>query len=84
MTGRTDGLAAMLATLTDALATWDTRATNRDARPAANQAVDAIDLMVRELHATRERVVDQARVYDDATADRVDAMLARLRAERGL
>jgi hypothetical protein len=54
------------------------------ARDAANVAVECIDSALRELHRIRADLVGQIRVYDDATAARTDALLARIRAERGL
>ena len=45
-------------------------------RQAANTAMDAIDGMLRDLHAMRSRLVTEIRAADDATAARVDAMLA--------
>jgi hypothetical protein len=46
------------------------------ARLAANAAMDEIDVMLRELHALRSRLLDEIRDSDDATAARVDALLA--------
>ena len=62
-----------------ALAQWaardDTRA-EPEVRRAANTAMDAIDAMLAELHQLRSRLVTEIRAADDATAARVDAMLA--------
>jgi hypothetical protein len=62
-----------------ALAQWETRDDTRpqpEVRRAANTAMDAIDEMLRELHAMRSRLVAEIRAADDATAVRVDALLA--------
>lgn len=47
-----------------------------DERRAANEAMDAIDRALRELHALRARLVSDIRRSDDAHAARVDAYLA--------
>jgi hypothetical protein len=68
------------AALGAALAQWDTRDDTRPqpgVRQAANTAMDAIDEMLRELHALRSRLTGEMRAGDDATAARVDALLAR-------
>ena len=63
-----------------ALAQWaardDTRA-QPEVRQAANTAMDVIDAMLAELHQLRARLVTEIRQADDATAARVDALLAR-------
>ena len=67
-----------------ALAQWaarDDTTADPGARMAANTAMDAIDAMLRELHALRSRLADEIRVSDDATAARVDALLAELAAQ---
>lgn len=72
--------------LSVALVQWEERddsVPQPGVRQAANTAMDAIDTMLRELHAMRERLVGEIRTSDDATAARVDAMLARCREERG-
>src|SRR6266568_2761794 len=64
------------------LAIWMARDDTRpqpEAREAANTAVDAIDAMLRELHAMRSRLVTEMRAADDATGRRVDDLLARSR-----
>ena len=38
--------------------------------------MDAIDAMLAELHALRSRLTGEMRASDDATAARVDALLA--------
>jgi hypothetical protein len=69
-----------------ALARWarrdDTKA-EPAVRRAANDAMDAIDATLRELHAMRARLLDEMRASDDATAARADALLAELAAARG-
>jgi hypothetical protein len=45
-------------------------------RRAANTAMDEIDAMLAELHRMRSRLIGEIRGADDATAVRVDAMLA--------
>jgi hypothetical protein len=53
-----------------------------EVRQAANCAVESIDGALRQLHRIREQLVGQIREFDDATAKRVDELLARIRAER--
>lgn len=68
--------------LSVALAQWagrdDTKA-QPEVRRAANTAMDAIDAMVRDLYAMRSRLMAEMRDSDDATAARVDALLAKTR-----
>jgi hypothetical protein len=62
-----------------ALAQWMARDDSKadvGASQAANTAMDEIDAMLRELHQLRARLVGEIRESDDATAARVDAMLA--------
>jgi hypothetical protein len=70
-----------------ALAQWaardDTKA-EPEVRRAANTAMDAIDAMLRELHALRSRLVGEIRESDDIGAARVDAMLSASRAASAL
>ena len=76
-TGRLDGQLGVLAV---ALAQWTARDDTRpqpEVRRAASTAVDAVDLMLRELHQLRARLMAEIRASDDATAARVDAPLAR-------
>jgi hypothetical protein len=64
--------------LTAALALWQGRDDTRPqphVRRAANEAMDTIDEMLRELYAMRSRLVTQIRAADDATGRRVDALL---------
>jgi hypothetical protein len=68
--------------LSIALGQWEDRDdTRRQAhlRQAANTAMDAIDAMLRDLHAMRSRLVGEIRAADDANAARVDAMPAKAR-----
>ena len=60
------------------LAAWQARddRAGAAARRSANDAMDAIDAMLAELHTLRARLVSEIRASDDATAARVDAMLA--------
>jgi hypothetical protein len=63
-----------------ALAQWAARDETRpepEVRRAANIAMDAIDSAIGELYELRARLVTEIRAADDATAARVDAMLAR-------
>ncbi len=63
-----------------ALAIWEARredAPDPHARRCANDAVDAIDGALAGLHKVRQLLISEIRVSDDATAARVDAMLAR-------
>jgi hypothetical protein len=69
-----------------ALGQWEDRDETRpqpEVRQAANKAMDEIDLMLRELHAMRSRLVGEIRAADDATAARVDELLRQCREERG-
>jgi nucleoid-associated protein YejK len=62
-----------------ALGQWEARDDTKaqpHVRQAANTAMDAIDEMLSELHQMRSRLVGEIRASDDATAARVDAMLA--------
>lgn len=65
-----------------ALAQWETRDDAKaqpEVRRAANTAMDAIDAMMRDLYAMRARLVGEIHDADDATAARVDALLASSR-----
>lgn len=69
-----------LEALQAALALWDARDDTRPQpaiRRAANDAMDEIDAMLRELHELRARLVTEIRASDDAAAARADALLAR-------
>ena len=66
-----------------ALGQWEDRDDTKaqpEVREAANTAMDAIDGMLRELHAMRSRLIGEMRAADDATVARVDALLAERRA----
>jgi hypothetical protein len=68
--------------LSIALGQWEDRDDTKarpEVRRAANKAMDQIDLMLRELHTMRARLVSEMRAYDDATIARVDALLATSR-----
>ncbi len=74
-----------LGVLNVSLAIWMARDDTRpqpEAREAANTAVDAIDAMLRELHAMRSRLVSEIRQADDETGRRVDELLEHSRQER--
>ena len=65
--------------LSIALGQWERRDDSKpqpEVRRAANTAMDAIDTMLGELHAMRSRFVGEIRQADDATAARVDELLA--------
>jgi hypothetical protein len=60
------------------LAVWEHRQEpDAHARRSASDAVDAIDAMLRELHAIRQLLISEVQQADRATATRVDALLAR-------
>jgi hypothetical protein len=73
-----------LGELEAALALWairdDTKA-QPGVRQAANNAVDAIDGALRELHGLRSQLVSEVRAADDATMARTEELLRRLREE---
>ena len=76
-----DGYIGVLAV---ALAQWAARSDDRpdaDARRAANTAMDEIDAAIAELHQLRARLLGEIRESDDATARRVDELLARCKEE---
>ena len=86
MSGPLDDVAGVLedeaGLLGVSLAQWAYRDEARDraaARRAANTAMDTIDGMLRRLHTARAALVSEIRAADDATAARVDAMLAERR-----
>ncbi len=61
------------------LAIWSARDDSKPdahARRSANDAMDAIDAALAELHRVRAALADEMREADDATAARVDAILA--------
>jgi hypothetical protein len=53
-----------------------------EAIKAGHEAVKAIDDLTRQLYGLREQLVGELRQDEDLRAERVDAMLARLRQER--
>jgi hypothetical protein len=64
--------------LSVALVQWEGRDDSKpqpEVRRAANTAMDAIDGMLRELHAMRSRLVGEIRASDDVAAARVDLLL---------
>jgi hypothetical protein len=68
-----------IGTLGVALARWSERDDTRpqpEIRQAANIAVDAVDELTRRLFALRQRLMTEIHASDDATAARVDALLA--------
>jgi hypothetical protein len=73
-----------LGELETALALWairdDTKA-QPGVRQAANDAVDAVDAALRELHGIRSRLIPEIRAADDAAMARTEEMLRRLREE---
>jgi len=69
-----------LNTLVAAVGRWQARDDTRpqpEVRRAANAAMDAVDAMLRDLHAMRSRLVSEIRVGDDASAVRADSLLKR-------
>jgi hypothetical protein len=67
-----------------ALALWATRDETKaqpGVRQAANDAVDAVDAALRELHGIRSQLVSEVRAADDATMARTEELLRRLREE---
>jgi hypothetical protein len=65
--------------LSVALGQWERHDDSKpqpEVRRAVNTAMDAIDGMLADLHAMRARLVSEVRAADDATAARVDALLA--------
>ena len=68
-----------------ALATWETRDDTKaqpGVRQAANDAMDAVDGALRELHGLRSQLVGEIRASDDAAVTRAQALLRRIREER--
>jgi hypothetical protein len=53
-----------------------------EAVKAGHEAIEAIDELIRQLHALRSQLIGELREDEDVRAGRVDAMLARLREER--
>ena len=60
------------------LGIWEHRSEpDAHARRCANDAMDAIDAAIRDLHTIRAQLVSEIRQADDATAARADTLLAR-------
>ena len=60
------------------LAVWSARDDTKPdahARRAANDAMDAIDSMLRDLHEVRAHLIGEIRASDDAADARADALL---------
>ncbi len=74
-----DQLRGLVADLDADMDIWDERGDepNPRIRRAGNELMDGLDKALAELHRIRARVVGEICDYDDATAARVDAMLAR-------
>ena len=71
-----------LCELEAALALWASRDDTKaqpEVRHAANDAIDAVDTALRELHGIRGQLVGEIRASDDATAVRAADLLARVR-----
>ncbi|AHH98240.1 hypothetical protein [Kutzneria albida] len=76
-----DALRGHVETLAGAMETWALRDDSKaqpGVRQAANTAVDSIDALSRELHEMRDGLITGIRQYDDATAARADALIARI------
>lgn len=74
-----------LGELETALALWATRDDTKaqpDIRQAANDAIDAIDGALRELHGIRAGLLGEVRESDDAAMVRAKDLLRRVREER--
>ena len=88
MTAYDSALSALrghLGELETALALWATRDDTKaqpDVRQAANDAVDAIDAALRELHGIRAELLGEIRESDDAAMARAKELLRRIREER--
>ena len=85
MTAYDSALSALrghLGELEAALALWASRDDTKaqpEVRHAANDAIDAVDTALRELHGIRGQLVGEIRASDDATAVRAAELLARVR-----
>jgi hypothetical protein len=88
VTGYDSALSAVrghLGELETALALWATRDDTKaqpGVRQAANDAIDAIDAALRELHGVRSGLVSEVRESDDAAMVRAEELLRRIREER--
>ena len=68
------------------LGQWEDRDDGKpqpEVRRAANDAMDEIDRMLRELYAMRSRLVTEIRASDDATAARSAELLRQIRKDGG-
>lgn len=74
---RLDGMTGVLGIAVAQWAVRDETKPQPEIRRAANTAMAAIDDMLTVLHRTRSQLVSEIRAADDATAARVDAVLAR-------
>lgn len=73
-----------LGELETALALWATHDETKaqpGVRQASNDAVDAVDAALRELHGLRSRLISEIRSADDAAMTRTEELLRRLREE---
>jgi len=87
VTGYDSALSALrghLGELETALPLWaarDDTMAQPDVRQAANDAIDAIDAALRELHGIRAGLVSEVRESDDASMARARELLRRIREE---
>ena len=85
MTAYDSALSALrghLGELEVALALWASRDDTKaqpEVRQAANDAMDAVDAALRELHGIRGQLVGEIRASDDATAARAAELIVRVR-----
>jgi len=75
-----DGPLTALRNHVEDLGTWlgiwcNRKEPDAHARRCANDAVDAIDAMLRKLYLVRGRLTGEVRAADDASAARADALL---------
>lgn len=80
--GRLADLAGVLGRALDQWAARDDTQAQPEVRQAANVAMESLDGMLAEVYRARAALVAETRARDDAHAARVDAMLAKFRAER--
>jgi len=82
MTAAAESLSSRLEILSGALQVWAGRDPTKpqpEVRRAANEAMAAVDDLLGQLHRLRSTLVGEIRASDDATAARVDELLARRR-----
>lgn len=68
------------------LGQWEDRDDGKpqpEIRRAANDAMDEIDLMLRELHAMRARLIAEIRQSDDAAMARTGELLRQIQKDGG-